>query len=198
MTPQSFIFYGPSGCGKGTQAKLLIEYLKKNDPAREVIYIETGARIRGMINDTAGYTRDLVKNVLDHGGLLPEFVPIWIWSHYLITKFTGKEHLVLDGVARRPQESPIVESSLHFYGFEKPTVILMNVSKTWAKEKLKGRGRYDDDEAEIDRRLDWFEKNTVPAMHYFKNSQKSRFLEVNGEQPIEKVHEDIIAAVFGK
>ena len=43
---QSFIFMGRSGCGKGTQAKLLMEYLKKIDPARDIFYLETGAGVR--------------------------------------------------------------------------------------------------------------------------------------------------------
>jgi len=30
MNSQAFIFFGRSGCGKGTQAKLFVEYLKDN------------------------------------------------------------------------------------------------------------------------------------------------------------------------
>ena len=82
MQNHAFIFYGISGSGKGTQAKLLIEYLQKNDPSREVIYIETGARIRSFIADTSGHTRDMVKNILDKGGLLPEFIPIWLHLNF--------------------------------------------------------------------------------------------------------------------
>lgn len=196
MNPQSFIFYGISGSGKGTQAKLLIEYLRKKDPAKEVIYIETGARIREFIADHAGYTRDAVKAVLDKGGLLPEFLPIWIWSNLLITKFSGNEHLVLDGAARRPHESPIVESALSFYGFKTTAVILIKVSREWAKARLKERGRYDDDDAEINRRFDWYEKNTLPAADYFRQRPGVKFVEVDGEQAIEKVAADITASVF--
>ena len=72
----AFIFFGISGSGKGTQAKLLIDYLKKMDPAHETMYIETGARIREFIADNAGYTRDVVKEIIDRGGLLPEFIPM--------------------------------------------------------------------------------------------------------------------------
>ena len=194
MNSHAFIFYGPSGCGKGTQAKLLIDVLKKKNPGKDIIYVETGARIREFINDTAGYTRDMVKNVLEHGGLLPEFVPIWIWSHYIIEKYTGKELFVLDGVARRLQEAPIIETALKFYGCDHITVFLMKVSHAWAKEKLKSRGRYDDDDKEIDKRLDWFEKNTMPAVNYFRTCPGVTLIEINGEQSIEKVHNDILKA----
>ena len=69
-SPQTFVFIGRSGCGKGTQAKLLIEELKKNDPAHEVMYIETGARIREFIADNAGFTRDIVKEILSDVGVM--------------------------------------------------------------------------------------------------------------------------------
>jgi len=196
MQNHAFIFYGISGSGKGTQAKLLIEYLQKNDPSREVIYIETGARIRSFIADTSGHTRDMVKNILDKGGLLPEFIPIWLWSNLLVTKFTGKEHLVLDGVSRWPHESPIVDAALKFYGFEELNVILINVSREWARSRLKERKRYDDDEAEINRRFDWYEKNTKPAVDYFRDKPSVSIIEINGEQEIEAVHREIIRKVF--
>jgi len=188
----AIIFYGISGSGKGTQAKLLIERMKKRDPSREVIYIETGARIREFINDNAGYTRDLVKEIISKGSLLPEFVPISLWSHLLITRFTGVEHLVLDGVSRRPHESPVIEGALRFYGFKKPIVILMNVSREWARARLMGRGRADDDVAEIERRFAWYEKNTLPAVEHFRNRPDIHFVEVNGEQTPEEVHQEIV------
>ncbi len=189
---RAFIFYGISGSGKGTQAKLLIEYLKKHDPEHEVIYIETGARIREFIEDNAGYTRDMVKDVLNHGGLLPEFVPVWLWSHLLVTRYTGKETLVIDGAARRPHESPILEGALRFYGFDTTTVVLLETSRAWAKERLQGRGRYDDDNDDIERRFSWYEKNTIPAANYFRDKEGFTFLEVSGEKTIEEVHEEII------
>lgn len=193
--PKAFLFYGISGSGKGTQAKLLIDYLKKIDPARDVIYIETGARIREYIDDNAGYTRDIVKDVLEKGGLLPEFIPIWLWAHLLVDRFTGKENLVLDGVSRRPHESPVIDGALKFYGFDKLTVILLKVSRDWARARLKSRGRYDDDDSEIERRFDWFGNNTVPAIEYFKSSGSSNYFEVSGEGSVEEVHNEILRTV---
>ena len=188
----AFIFYGISGSGKGTQAKLLIELLKKKNPKSDVIYIETGARIREFITDNAGYTRDIVKEIIDKGGLLPEFIPISLWSHLFITRFTGKEHLVLDGVSRRAHESPIIETALKFYGFKKPIIILINTTREWAKKRLRERKRADDDDAEIERRFSWFEENTMPAVNHFRNKPDTLFIEVNGERSIEEVHNDIV------
>ena len=49
MSPQTFIFIGRSGCGKGTQADLLQKYIKTQDPGREIFYLETGSRFRDFI-----------------------------------------------------------------------------------------------------------------------------------------------------
>ena len=49
MKPQTFIFIGRSGCGKGTQAELVQEHLKQIDPKRKVLYIQTGAEFREFI-----------------------------------------------------------------------------------------------------------------------------------------------------
>jgi adenylate kinase family enzyme len=43
----------------------------------------------------------------------------------------------------------------------------------------------------IDKRLNWFDQDTWPAIEYFKTNPLYRFIEVNGEQSIEEVHADI-------
>jgi|SRR3989344_1357131 len=192
MSPQTIIFFGRSGSGKGTQARLLEEYLRKNDSSkRGVIYIETGARFRQFMNEK-GYTNKLTKDVLDQGGLLPEFLPIWLWSGIFIKEYTGKEHLILDGLSRRVAEAPVLSAALKFYKREKPCVIVLNVSRKWSMDRLKERGRYDDAEKEINRRLDWYDANVAPTIEYFKKDAYYKYLEIDGEQPVEKVHEDII------
>ena len=194
MSPQTFIFYGRSGCGKGTQADLLIKHLEKTGPKRKVLYAETGNLLRAFAAQE-GYSNKLVKNVLDTGGLLPEFMPIFVWSQFLAEKMTGDEHLVFDGVCRRPPEAPVLDSALKFYKREKPIVILINVSHDWAKARLLARGRSDDDQVEVEKRLAWYEADVVPTMKFFENNQDYRFLKINGEQAIEKVHQDIIEKI---
>ncbi len=194
MTPKTFIFFGPSGAGKGTQAKILIEHLKNIDPERKTLYIETGQRFREFITE-ASYTAEKTKEVIDNGGLLPEFLPIWIWSEYFVKHVGGDEHMILDGLSRRAHEAPILNSAMKFYGREKPYVISIEVSRDWAREKLMGRERGDDKIEQIEKRLDWFDENVLQAMEYFKNNEFYNFVSVNGEQSIVEVNKEIMSKI---
>ena len=104
-------------------------------------------------------------------------------------------HLVFDGAPRARDEAEVLTTALEFYKRERPTIIHINVSRAWSEKHLLARGRSDDvNLAKIDKRLDWFDKDVMPAIGYFINTPYYRVLEINGEQSIEKVHSDIIAA----
>jgi len=197
MRPLTFIFFGRSGSGKGTQAKLLIDYLRESDTTRKTIYIETGARFREFAEE-ASHTSKLTSEIMHGGGLLPAFLPIWIWTDYLIKNTSGNEHMVLDGLSRRISEAPILDSAMKFYKRQKPYVITINVSREWSKEKLLSRGRSDDNKKDIEERLNWYEENVLPTVDFFKNNQDYHFIEVNGEQSIEDVHNEMLEKIFGK
>lgn len=193
---QTVVFFGSSGSGKGTQAKKLIAYLQENDSKRTTLYIETGQQFREFIADSASYTSQLTANVIDEGGLLPVFLPIWIWTNHLIENYNGTEHLVLDGLARREMEAPVLDSALRFYRRENSHVVYLKTSRDWATERLLERDRDDDSEENIRRRIDWFYENTLPSVNFFRNKVEYDFHEINGEQSIEEVHRDIVNAVF--
>jgi adenylate kinase len=194
MQPQTFIFFGPSGCGKGTQAKLLMEELKKKDPERNTLYVETGKKFRELAEDNS-FTAKEIKNILSKGGLMPVFLPIWIWAEYLMENITGNEHIFFDGVSRRLVEANVLDSALKFYERKKPTIISFDVSDEWSIKLMKGRGRADDTDEEMKRRLAWYKENTMPAIEYFKNDPDYKFISVNGEQTIEEVHQEIMEKV---
>ncbi len=194
MQPQTFIFFGPSGSGKGTQAKLVQEELKKKDPERKILYIETGEKFRELAGGDS-FTSKIVKEILDKGELTPEFLPIWIWTEYLVKNVSGDEHLFFDGSPRKPDEAFILDSAIEFYKRENPIVISIEVSHEWATKLLKNRGRSDDNDGEIKKRLDWYEENVMEAITYFKNNPDYKFITINGEQTIEEVHQEIMEKI---
>lgn len=194
--PETFIFIGPSGCGKGTQAELLIKYLKENDPNRNVFYLESGEGIRNFLANE-NYSSKLSKELHEKGILQPEFLAIWIWADILVGNLKGGEHLVVDGTPRKLREAKAFDTAIRFYKREGANVIFINVSRRWSRQRLTERGRTDDKiQGDIERRLDWYEKEVVPTVEYFKTDPNYKFYEINGEQSIEGVHSQIIKKIF--
>ncbi len=197
MKPKAIIFFGASGSGKGTQIEKLSNYLKEIDPSREVLHVQTGSILRNFIKNNSSHTRDLTRSTLDGGRLLPVFVAIWAWTNYLIENFTGDEHIVFDGAARRAEEAPIVDSAMELFGRSDLGVVYIKVSDEWATKRLMERGREDDTPDNIKRRLEWFDKDTKPSIEYLKNQKENKYVEVNGEQSIDEVHADVLKGLFG-
>lgn len=197
MQPKTFIFIGRSGCGKGTQAKILREHLEKMDPhKRKVMYLETGARFREFIK-IDGYTNKIAAKIAALGARQPDFLAVWNWAHVLIEEMTGNEHLVVDGMPRSYEEALVFDSAISFYKRAQPVVIYIDVSRDWSKKHLLSRSkiekRNDDSSAElIERRLSWFETDVMPALKYFEHHPGYEFIHVQGEQPIDQVSKDIL------
>jgi adenylate kinase len=195
MTPQTAIFIGRSGCGKGTQAQLLIDHLRVVDPAREIYYLETGQSFRNFIGE-GGYSGSLAKKVSDSGELQPEFLAVWAWSHLLVDRMKENEHLIIDGTPRRLHEAPVFDSAMKFYGRVKPHLVYINVSREWSRERLLGRGRGDDHSDDIEKRLNWFDTDVIPAINFFRDNSDYNFLEINGEQTVEEVSKELLSNMF--
>ncbi len=192
MTPQTFILIGRSGCGKGTQSELIQEYLKKIDPQGQIIYIQSGAEFREFIKGNS-LTQRLSKEVYDRGEFQPEFLAIHMWTNILLQKYSGVEHLIMDGMPRKYHEAGVLDSIWGFYKMQKPYVIYIDISKEESKKRLLARKRFDDIEEEIDNRLAWFETEVLPTLDFFKNNPDYNYCSVNGEQSIEVVHTEILS-----
>lgn len=184
-----YLFYGKSGCGKGTQAQLLKARIESQ--GRKVIYVETGNLFRSFSQNNTGFMAEHVKSVVDAGKLMPAFFPVYLWSRALVEGFTGVEDIILDGVSRRLEEAPIIDAALDFLEIEKRYLILINVSDVWVLEHMGKRGRADDTAEGMQKRLGWFTENVMPVINYFAHNPKYTSLTINGEQPIEQVANDI-------
>src|SRR3989338_815580 len=142
MSPQTFIFIGRSGRGKGTQAELLQKRVKEKDQSSEIFYLETGAYFREFLRGEK-YSNKLANEIYKKGERQPDFLAVHIWSHILIGDFKGTEHAFFDGICRSLPEATTFTTALEFYG-RKAIVIYLNVSREWSEERLLLRGRADD------------------------------------------------------
>lgn len=188
---QFFIFIGRSGCGKGTQAELLKKSLEEKG-TEKVLHITTGDGFRAFIEQDT-YISSLSREVNTTGALQPEFLAVYNWANIFIQTIKGGETILLDGAPRKPFEVHVLHSAITFMGYEKPVVVYVDVSESWARERLIGRGREDDKQGEeIERRLSWFETEVLPTLQVYLEDPRYKVLHINGEQTIEEVHKEIL------
>lgn len=187
-----YIIIGRSGCGKGTQAELLQKVLEEKG-VEKVLHITTGGGFREFIAGPS-YAAQISKELTNSGGLNPEFLAVWNWSNIFIKNLTGKETVILEGAPRRVGEVAPLYSAMQFFGYERPIVIYLNVSETWAMEKIASRGREDDNERhEQEEKMRWFNQDVLPCLDVYSRDSRYSYIHVNGEQTIEEVHAEIVS-----
>ena len=194
MNPVTVAFFGISGSGKGTQADLLERFLTDKGAGRGVVRAEMGALLRDFFK-TGTPLAKRAQAIVDQGGLLPSFMPIYMLTTRLNPSFQGTEYLILDGVCRRPAQSELVDELVRFYGRDNLQSIVLELSPESAKQRLTARGRVDDatDEA-MQKRFAWYQEHVVPSIKVLeKRGWKTHY--VNGELDIQTVHKEILSTL---
>jgi len=195
MQKKSVIFIGKSGSGKGTQAKMLVPYLEENDPDTNVVTISSGGLLREFM-ETGTYTANKVKAILDEGGLIEVFIPIRAWAGCLNENIKDNtEHLVFEGIARLEEEAHVLSGVFEFYERDVVDIVVLDLPDEVATERLKGRGRYDDNDEDIKARLAWYEENTTRSIKYFQSRERYRVHVVDASRSKEEVFKEIIEAL---
>lgn len=186
-----YIFIGQSGCGKGTQIKLLEKVLRGTFPQISIFHLQTGAKFRELLH-TDTYTGALTKKIIEMGQLPPPFLGVHMWAHVMIEGYDGKSTVFIDGTPRVPSEVGMLLSACTFYGWY-PHVINLQVGDEWAYDKMKARGREDDKiEQDLWGRIEWFHTSVLPTIELLRESSLVTFHDIQGEQTIECVHADIV------
>jgi len=192
---KTVIFIGNSGCGKGTQARMLEKVWKEK--GEKVFHLEIGGEFRKLLNMTT-YTAELARGVSARGELQPEFLAVKMWADLFNLYYSPEKNVIIDGSPRKLGEAIVLHEALKFYGVEKPYVIYIKVSRDIAKERMLSRGRNDDTEEKIEGRLDWFERDVMQSINWYKDHRYYDFVEIDGTQDIEKIHQDILEALNEK
>jgi adenylate kinase family enzyme len=110
---------------------------------------------------------------------------------------TGEEHVIFDGTPRSLHEAQIIDTAITFYNRQRPHVIYLNISREASKARMIARRRMDDiNPEEIERRLNWFETDVIPAVEYFRQHSKYNFVELDGDQPVEAIQKELLSKVF--
>lgn len=193
--PRNFLFLGRSGCGKGTQAHLLVDYLKENNFG-ETLYVYTGEKLRNFAEKEKTLAARLTKNKIKAGALMPSFLAVWLWSGALIEGINENNNVIMDGSPRTLLEAMMIDDAMEFYGRNKVVPIFLETSEEWSTQRMLERGRSDDSLKSIKKRMTYFEKEVVPVINYYDGKSKHKLAQINGEQNVKKVHKEILEKVF--
>jgi adenylate kinase len=167
---------GPPGAGKGTQAKCLaasqnIPHISTGDILREAISVQSPLGIKA-------------QNYMDKGELVPDELVQDLVKERLKQPDT---HLgwILDGFPRKVTQAVFLEDLLQEIGGGEERVVNLDVPDPVVIARLLARGRKDDSEAVIRRRLEVYRADTAPLINYYSDRQK--LLKVDGNRSEEEV-----------
>ena len=200
------LIIGPQGSGKGTQAKKLSEKYR-------IPHISTGDIFRENIKNGTELGK-MAQDIIAQGKLVPDDITFGIVRKRLEEPDCEKGY-ILDGFPRNNEQADSLE------GFrETDFAVNIEVKDKEAIQRISGRRscinghvyhvtinppkkagicdvcqkplfqRDDDKPDTIRKRLKTYHEKTKPLIDYYHAREK--IINVNGEQPIEKVYKDII------
>lgn len=168
---------GPSGVGKGKASEFLFQ--KYSLPS-----IATGDLVRAEIAKQSEVGK-LIEGIVKEGGFIPNDVAM----NLLKTASAGLKNYVLDGYPRtlsQAKEFATVHQESEVGDF---VMIWLHTSRDILKKRMFGRGRSDDNEAVIERRLDNYERETIPCIEYLATIYPLFKFEASGT--VEEVNEKL-------
>ncbi len=192
MKPLTVLFFGSQGAGKGTQVQMLIDYLKSQSD-RGVIRIDMGQELRNL-RDTGTYAGKLTGGIIDAGVRIYDFMAIYLQTKLLVDNFTGEQHIIADGLASGEDQTRGFDDMMKFFGRGDLQVINLVISDETAVKRLMIRGRNDDTEEAILKRLAWTKSDVMPQLELLKS--RGRVIhEIDGEPDVATIHKSILSAL---
>ncbi|MBI3420613.1 MAG: nucleoside monophosphate kinase [Candidatus Sungbacteria bacterium] len=174
-------FLGRSGCGKGTQAKFVLQRLAEQG----VFHMETGRFLRDFMTRNNVTTELARTRVMERGELFPWWFPIFVWMRELMEHGHADKHLVGDGTPRRLAEAKLVDEIMTWHGRPLSICVYIDVSEEEATKRLLSRGRADDNLSAIRNRMAYFPRDVLPVVRYYQRHH--RLIHVNGVTTPEEV-----------
>jgi adenylate kinase len=154
------VLVGPPGAGKGTQAAVLSEKLG-------VPHISTGDLFRANIGNSTPLGQK-AKSYMDAGELVPDEV-----TNEMVRDRLGDEDaaqgFLLDGYPRNTAQAEVLSGILGEKDLALTAVVQFDVPEEELVKRMLARGRSDDTEDVIRRRLAVYHEETEPILGYYQD-----------------------------
>lgn len=183
MTPLRLVLFGRQGAGKGTQCEYLVERYG-------TVHVSTGDMLRDAVASGTEFGRK-AKELMDAGNLLPDDIINGVVEERLARPDVVERGYILDGFPRTVAQA---EGLVNAAG-ELPVdlAVDLDVPLDVVKARMLGRGRDDDKDDAIARRLELYERQTVPAIRWF--GERDLLISVDGEGTPDEVAARLTAAI---
>ncbi len=187
MSKCRLIFLGPPGAGKGTQAKILAEYLN-------IPHISTGDTLRKAKQEGTPVGLQ-AKAYMDRGDLVPDSVLQELVRERLQQTDAQTQGWILDGFPRTLVQANFLETLLPKINQSCDLAINITVADKILVSRLAKRaeleGRSDDTEEVISNRLIVYAQETAPLIDFYQKSLSTALVTVDGDRPLEVITDEL-------
>lgn len=160
MQSPRLVILGRQGSGKGTQSLRISE-------AFGCIHVSTGDMLRAAVAEGSELGR-AASAVMEAGGLVSDDIMNGIVAERLAKADIAEHGVLLDGFPRTSDQADTLESILSDLGQELTLALNLDVPVDEVTKRMMARGRSDDTEEAIRRRLDLYEEQTAPLLSWFE------------------------------
>jgi adenylate kinase len=187
MSSAFVMFFGPPGCGKGTQAKQVKDELG-------LAQISTGELFRKHLNEKTPLGLK-AQEYMSKGELVPDEITIGMVRERL-QQPDCQRGAIFDGFPRTGEQAVALDNLLNELGSKLCMVIDFELPIEISRQRLLGRqeGRADDKPEVIEKRLNdhaAIEKSVMP--HY--RAQQGLVRTIDANRPIDVIYQDVLALV---
>ena len=179
----NFIFLGPPGCGKGTQADLLAKKLNLR-------HISSGVLLRAKASQDTPDAK-LIKGFLDRGELVPFATIMQLVIDEVQSQSTG---FILDGTPRNLQQAVALDEFFASNHIQIDHVVLFELSDTVSTQRLLKRaqleGRSDDNEETVQTRLGIYHQDTEPVIAHYE--KQGKLIRIDAAPSIEDIFSTLL------
>ena len=184
----NLILLGPPGAGKGTQGHRLSERY-------HIPEISTGDILRVAVRQGTSLGQE-AKRYMDSGALVPDEVIIGIVRERLCQGDT-KAGFILDGFPRTVAQAEALTRLSEEQARAIEHVISLEVPEKELLQRLAGRrqieGRHDDTEEAVRHRLEVYDRETTPLIHYY--CQRGLLRSIPGVGTVDEIFQRITAVL---